>query len=82
MQDFFKYVPAVIYEYVIYPDGRKGFNFISEACEKILGVKAQDVIKDYRVLDAIIHDEDLPSMKDTATQSRERSAEFHAKAAG
>jgi PAS domain S-box-containing protein len=77
MQDLFKHLPAVIYEYVIHSDGRKGFNFISEACESILGVTVADVLRDYRVLDAIIHEDDLPYLKDTATQSREMSAEWH-----
>jgi PAS domain S-box-containing protein len=77
MQDLFKHLPAVVYEYVIQSDGRRGFNFMSEACESILGIKASDVVSDFRVLDAIIHEDDLPYLKDTATQSREMSAEWH-----
>jgi PAS domain S-box-containing protein len=77
MQDLFKHLPAVIYEYVVYPDGRKGFSYISNSCEAILGIKADDVLRDYRVLDSIIHEDDLPYLKETATESRERSEEWN-----
>jgi PAS domain S-box-containing protein len=77
MQDLFKHLPAVVYEYVIYPDGHKGFNYISDACENILGIKSEDVIRDSAVFDSIIHEEDFAYLKDTATESRERSAEWH-----
>jgi PAS domain S-box-containing protein len=77
MQDLFKHLPAVIYEYVIQKDGSKGFNYMSDACETILGIKSSDVLKDYRTLDNIIHEEDLPYMKDTAIQSRDKAAEWH-----
>jgi PAS domain S-box-containing protein len=77
MQDLFKHLPAVIYEYLVYPDGSKGFQYISDACESILDLKAEDVKRDYRILDAIIHEEDLPYLKETATESRDRGEEWH-----
>jgi len=77
MQDLFKHLPAVIYEYVIFPDGRKGFNYISDACETILGVKPADIIQDASLFDSIIHEDDLPNLKDSATECRERSSEWH-----
>jgi PAS domain S-box-containing protein len=77
MQDLFKHLPAVIYEFVIHPDGTRCFNYISDACETILGLKAADVMRDYTVLDSIIHEEDLPYLKNTATESRDREAEWH-----
>jgi PAS domain S-box-containing protein len=77
MQDLFKHLPAVIYEYQIHPDGTRGFNYMSNACETILGIKAEDVIRDHRVLDDIIHEDDLHYLKDTATESRDRGSEWH-----
>lgn len=77
MQDLFRHLPAVIYEYVIHPDGTKAFNYVSDACESILGLKAQDIIQDYQTLDAIIHEDDLPSLKETAAESRQRATEWH-----
>src|SRR4051812_20753025 len=77
MQDLFKHLPAVIYEYQVHPDGTRGFNYMSNACETILGLKAEDVVRDYRVLDNIIHEDDLHYLKDTATESRDRGSEWH-----
>jgi PAS domain S-box-containing protein len=77
MQDLYKHLPAVIYEYLVHPDGTRGFSYISDACESILDIKAEDVIKDYQVLDNIIHEEDLHFLKDTATESRHRGSEWH-----
>jgi len=75
--DLFKHLPAVIYEYEIHPDGARGFKYFSDSSEAILGLKAADVIRDYRVLDNIIHEEDLPYLKDTAIESHTRAAEWH-----
>jgi PAS domain S-box-containing protein len=77
MQDLYKHLPAVIYEYLVHPDGTRGFSYMSDACESILDIKAIDVINDYQVLDNIIHEEDLHFLKDTATESRHRGSEWH-----
>jgi len=77
MQDLFKHLPAVIYEYVIHPDGSKGFQYVSDSAEAILGIKAADILRDYKTLDAIIHEDDLIYMKDSARESRSRGGEWH-----
>jgi PAS domain S-box-containing protein len=77
MQDLYKHLPAVIYEYLVHPDGTRGFSYISDACETILDLKAEDVLRDYRVLDNIIHEDDLHYLKDTATESRDKASEWH-----
>lgn len=76
MEDLFKNLPAVIYEFAIYPDGKRCFNFISDSCEPILGLKATDILRDHKVLDAIVHDEDLPYLKDSASDSRNLATEW------
>ncbi|MBT1702657.1 PAS domain-containing sensor histidine kinase [Chryseosolibacter indicus] len=77
MQDLFKYLPAVVYEYAIYPDGRQCFTYVSEASSTILGIDAQVLLNDASILDTIVHEDDLPSLKDTAIQSRQSFAEWH-----
>lgn len=77
MQDILKHLPAVIYEYVIYPDGKKAFTYISQSCEAILGLKAQDVLKDSAHMDSIIHEDDLPYLHDTSDDSRKRGTEWN-----
>jgi len=63
MQDLIRHLPAVIYEYVICPDGSKRFNFISETCESILGISQQLFLSDPMLLEAIVHSEDLADFK-------------------
>lgn len=77
MQDLFKHLPAVLYEYVIYPDGKRAFTFLSESSQDILGVTASDVMRDSRVMDNIIHHEDLDSFHDTSTESHRQGIEWN-----
>jgi PAS domain S-box-containing protein len=77
MEDFVKHLPAVIYEYAIHPNGDKRFNYISSNCQTILGLSADAILQDYTALDGIIHEEDLPYLKDTAVESRENASEWH-----
>jgi PAS domain S-box-containing protein len=63
MQDLIKHLPVVIYEYAIYPDGIERFNFISESCSAILGLKEESLRADVGLLYTIFHKEDLPVFK-------------------
>ena len=73
MQDFFKHFPAVLYEYVVRPDGSRNFNFISDSCENILGLSSQIVIQENQSLESLIHKDDVQSFLETSS-SRERGA--------
>lgn len=77
MQDLFKYLPVVVYEYAFYPDGKRCFTFMSDACQSILGIDPQDVIKDSSALEAIIHVDDLPSLKNMASANKQLPSEGH-----
>jgi PAS domain S-box-containing protein len=77
MQELMRFLPAVLYEYVIEPSGNRYFRFVSEASERILNIKAADLIKDHTLLDSIILAEDLPRLKDTAQESHEESREWY-----
>jgi len=77
MQEFIRFLPAVLYEYVIESSGKRYFSFVSEASERILGIKAIDLQSDHTLLDAIIHDEDLPRLKDTAQESHQEKSEWY-----
>lgn len=77
MQDLFKHLPAVIYEFVRYPDNRKRFNYVSDACETILGIKAEDLLRDYTLLQSIIHEQDLAFLEDFGADSVSRSGEWN-----
>ena len=77
MLDLFKHLPAVIYEYAVHPDGDKRFTFVSPNSETILGLSAKSIMDDHTVLDRIIHEEDLPYLKDTAIECLEANADWH-----
>src|SRR5688572_27348050 len=75
--DFVKHLPAVIYEYAIYPCGTKRFEYISPNTQNILGISSEAIMKDYTLLDSIIHEDDLPFLKDTAIESHKNQEEWH-----
>jgi PAS domain S-box-containing protein len=77
MQDVIKHLPAVIYEYAVYPNGEKRFNYVSSNSQKILGVNADAIMRDEDEMYSIVHEEDLLYLKDTALQSREEGVEWH-----
>src|SRR3954466_7919281 len=69
MQDLLQHLPAVLYEFTIQPDGKEGFNYISAACESILGVKAEDVLKDASILESNFHEDDIESFHEQSRES-------------
>lgn len=77
MQDVIKHLPAVIYEYAVYPNGEKRFEFVSANSKKILGLDPDAIMRDENEMYSIVHEEDLLYLKDTALQSREEGVEWH-----
>jgi PAS domain S-box-containing protein len=77
MEDILKHLPAVIYEYVIYPDGKKAFTFISDSCQSILGLRCEDVLNDGNLMDSIIHEDDLPYLHDSSEESSKQGLDWH-----
>lgn len=77
MQDVLKHLPAVIYEYAIHPDGKKHFTFVSANSKSILGLDAALIMADHNNLYNIVHEEDLPYLKDTSYQSHDEGSEWH-----
>jgi PAS domain S-box-containing protein len=77
MQDLVKHLPAVIYEYAIHADGEKCFTYISPNSETILGISAEAIMMDHTLVESIVHEEDIPSLRDTALESREKEKELH-----
>lgn len=77
MHDLVTHLPAVLYEYAIHPDGSKRFNYVSPNSKSILGLSADALMDDHKLLDTIIHLEDLPYLKETAIESHQRQLEWH-----
>jgi PAS domain S-box-containing protein len=77
MQDILKHLPAVIYEYVIFPDGRKAFTYISDSCESILGLKSSEILRDGSLMDSVIHEDDLHYLHETSEECRIQGVDWN-----
>lgn len=77
MTDLIRHLPAVIYEYAIYPDGRRCFHYISPSSELILGLKPEQILADGRVMDAIVDPRDLADLQETTIQSEQSGRDWN-----
>jgi len=77
MQDVFKHLPAVLYEYVVRPDGSRNFNFISDSCESILGLSSQTVTQGNQTLESLIHKDDVQSFLESTSSSERIAKEWN-----
>jgi PAS domain S-box-containing protein len=76
MQDLIAHLPAVIYEYTIFPDGKKRFTFVSSSSERILGVKAEDIMSDASQMDRLVHADDLDHLQKSSEDSQRSASEW------
>lgn len=67
----------MLYEYVIFPDGSRRFNFVSDTSERILGLSASMIVRDVGALDAIIHKDDIQNLYETSAVSENSGNEWH-----
>ncbi len=77
MQDLLRHLPVVLYEYVIFPDGSRRFNFVSDTSDRILGLPASTIVQDVGALDAIIHKDDIQNLYETSAVSETSGNEWH-----
>jgi len=77
MQDVIRHLPAVIYEFAIYPNGQKKFHYFSPNCQEILGISQEAVLANSDALYGIIFEEDLPALIDSSSESQLNSAEWY-----
>lgn len=71
MQDLIANLPAVIYEYTIFPDGKRAFTFVSPSSARILGVEAQEIMNDPGVMERLVHPDDLEYLQQTSYESEQ-----------
>ena len=77
MQDLLRHLPVVLYEYVIFPDGSRRFNFVSDTSDRILGLPASTIVQDVGALDSIIHKDDIQNLYETSAVSETSGNEWH-----
>ncbi|MGL4377486.1 MAG: PAS domain-containing protein, partial [Microcoleaceae cyanobacterium] len=69
-------VNGFIYQLVRQNNGDVYFNYISAGVEKVSGVKAEDALKNFHLLDDLFHPEDRPKFEAAFDESRENLSVF------
>lgn len=77
MQDLITHLPAVIYEYTIFPGGKKAFTFVSSASERILGLKAEELMADESIIQGLVHEDDLEALLESSRESHSQQREWN-----
>jgi PAS domain S-box-containing protein len=67
-------VPGMVYQFVLYPDGRMALPFVSEGCREIYGLEPEQIRRDASLVIDIIHPDDQAdfarSVRDSAASLR------------
>jgi PAS domain S-box-containing protein len=72
MSNFLQQLPGVIYELTIQLDGTRTFTFISDNCNDILGIPAENILKNKSLLDDAILPEDREHFDQSAKGNHQR----------
>jgi PAS domain S-box-containing protein len=62
-------LPAVVFEYTIFPDGNRDFTYISPKCEEILGISQDILLRGILPMKNFIYDEDWAEFTDSMEAS-------------
>src|SRR5467141_2491504 len=62
-------LPAVIFEYTVFPDGKRGFTYISPRCQEVLGLNREALLTGVYPMKHFIYSQDW----DDFLQSSENS---------
>jgi PAS domain S-box-containing protein len=74
MSEIFQQLPGVIYELTIRPDGSRAITFITENCKEILGLSAEEIMKDIAVLNDAIIPVDRESFEHSSKENHKRES--------
>ncbi len=77
MQDLIRHLPAVIYEYSIQPDGRRRFDYISEAANAIFGISPQVIMDDPVAIERVIHPDDIDDLRNSSELCQQQGEEWN-----
>ena len=64
MQDLIRHLPAVIYEYALFPDGKHQFRYVSEKCFDILGIPAEALLQHPDLIHSLFVSDDEALLQD------------------
>ena len=80
MHDLIGNLPVAIYEITVHPDGNSRIDFISESCERILGIPKDVVLTDREIFARVMHPDDLPEFLSRLKVAYDSGTEFNSQA--
>lgn len=69
LQKVIDHLPVVVFEYTFFPEGGRGFTFISPRCEELLGLPADTIMEGHLSMDGYIHPDDLEGFSQSIEHS-------------
>jgi PAS domain S-box-containing protein len=75
-QRLIDHLPVVVFEYTFFPNGTRGFTYVSPRCEELLGVLPEAIMDEQFHISSFILDDDMPSFNHSIESSVERMSEW------
>ncbi len=75
-QTLIDHLPVVVFEYTFFPNGTRGFTYISPRCEELLGVHPDTIMDEHFHISSFILLEDMPSFNQSIESSVQRLTEW------
>ncbi len=69
-------LPAIVFEYAIFPDGSGDFTYLSPRCEEILGLERESLLSGVLQMKDFIYEEDWPSLSKAKERCLATLSEF------
>lgn len=70
-------IPCALYDYILWPDGRSRFIYISSQCKNIFEYEADQIIENEDLLWSMVYSEDLERLKHEDSEANEARKLFH-----
>ncbi len=71
-------IPAMLYDYVLYPDGTDKFLYVGPRCKDILELSESQLLADTAHFWRMVHAEDMQQLKESNTASNQKRTLFSA----
>jgi two-component system, NtrC family, sensor kinase len=75
-RDWEAHIPAVVYSFILKPDGTQNFTYLSTASKQFLGYTPEEIVKDSSIIDKLVHPEDLPIVTNAIIKSAQNLTSF------
>jgi len=70
-------IPAMIHQYVLYPDGTQKMLYVSQACRKIYGLEPEAIVADISLINNTIYPDDSKGFEESLALAAEQLAPWH-----